>query len=79
MRKPNYGRMNDADASESVPVRLNPLMTPRRQEAVAKELRVENDIAKIASRSKFEFCRRFTDAPTSVEAVWPPLLKMERQ
>jgi hypothetical protein len=79
MRKPNYGRMNDADAIESVPVRLNPLMTPRQQEAVAKELRVENGIVKIASRSKFEFFRRFTDAPASVDAVWPPLLKKQRQ
>lgn len=73
-----YVRRNDADTIESVKVRLNPLMTPRQKEVIANELRVRDGQVNIASRSKFEFFRRFTDAPTSAEAIWPPLLKTEK-
>lgn len=70
-------RMGHWDRLRKVPVIINPLYNDHQKEVIERELKIENGVVEIPSRSFFEFSRRFMDTPTSHDVVWPPLIKKE--
>lgn len=63
------------DDLEEISVTPNPLFTTMQKEVIQREMKIENGKVRIPSRSRFEFERRFMDAPPNPEAVWPPIIK----
>jgi predicted DNA-binding transcriptional regulator YafY len=78
-RKPRaLVRQGHEDTQKRISVKVNPALTPLQQEIIARELCVHDGHVEIASRSEFEFCRRFTNGSASENAVWPPLVLKEK-
>jgi hypothetical protein len=67
-----FVRQAHYDSKIRLAVQINPHCTPLQKEILERELCIKNGTVEIASRSAFEFCRRFTDFPASPEAIWPP-------
>lgn len=61
------------DSITELNVALNPKLTSRQKDILARELRVQNGKVRVATRSLHEFERRFTEKPANPDAVWPPL------
>ena len=58
----------------AINVALNPKLTSRQKDVLARELRMQNGKVRVATRSLHEFERRFTQKPANPDAVWPPLM-----
>lgn len=74
-RKPKkFVHQGPTDSMTDVQVVLNPKLTKHQQQAIGRELRVENGKISVATRSLHEFGRRFADEALGQDAVWPPLI-----
>lgn len=62
------------DSVTELNVALNPKLTARQKDVLARELRMQNGKVRVATRSLHEFERRFTEKPANPDAVWPPLM-----
>ena len=62
------------DSITELNVALNPKLTSRQKDVLARELRMHNGKIRVATRSLHEFERRFTEKPANPDAVWPPLM-----
>lgn len=63
----------EKDRKARIQARLNPAYTKDQQAILRHELNIQDGYIEIASRSEFEFRRRFSDLAPSEKAVWPPL------
>lgn len=64
-----WGRADDKLVP--VEVRLNPRLTPAQRLVVSHEMGLSAGVARIPSRSLFEYRRRFTTEAPNPTAVWP--------
>lgn len=67
-------RRGHHDSQVAIRVEIEPRFSPLQSEVLSRELCIADGTVKIASRSEFEFCRRFTDMPANPDAIWPPLI-----
>lgn len=74
-RPKGFVQVGHWDAIEEIPVSLNPSLNDQQKEVILRELKISDSKVRIPSRSRFEFERRFMDAPANPEAAWPPLTK----
>lgn len=72
-RPPGFVHQHHSDAIVPVSVALNPKLSPLQKEIIASELGIRDGKVRLAQRGIFEFKRRFSDAPASPGAIWPPL------
>ena len=70
-------RLGHWDEIRKVHVATNPLHNDAQKKVLERELKIKNGIVEIPSRSLFEFRRRFMDAPSTPDAIWPPLIEKE--
>ncbi len=63
----------ESDKKNRIYARLNPAYTKDQQAILSHELNIKDGVVTVASRSEFEFRRRFSEIPPSETAVWPPL------
>ena len=74
-RPKGFVQVGHWDDIQELPVSLNPSLNDQQKEVILRELKISDNKVRIPSRSKFEFERRFMDAPANPEAAWPPLKK----
>lgn len=72
-RPPGFVHQHHSDAVVPVAVSLNPRLSPLQKEIIAGELDIREGKVRLAKRGIFEFKRRFSNAPVSAGAIWPPL------
>jgi hypothetical protein len=77
-RIPNPYIKGHTDQHIHLKVRLDHRFTDIQQRVLMHELQIIGDGIHIAERSLHEFKRRFTNAPPSEDAVWPPLILKEK-
>ena len=70
-------RLGHWDEIRKVRVATNPLYNDAQKKVLERELKIKNGIVEIPARSIFEFRRRFMDAPSTPDAIWPPLIEKE--
>ncbi len=72
-RPPGLVHQHHSDAIVPLAVTLNPKLSALQKEIVAGELDIREGKVRLAKRGIFEFKRRFSNAPASPGAIWPPL------
>jgi hypothetical protein len=61
----------EADSKAQYEVRLNTLYSEDQKAVLCHELGIDGGVVSVATRSEFEFLRRFSDQPN--KGIWPPL------
>lgn len=72
-RPTGFMHQHHIDAIVPLAVTLNSKLSPLQKEIISGELGIREGKVHLAQRGIFEFKRRFSNEPTSLSAIWPPL------